>query len=281
MGRLIWSIATVVSGSPLRLPSFAGVCPALRAESIRDAVATFVADPFLVFRDGCWHMFFELMNAGSGRGEIGCASSLDGLSWSYGQVVIREKFHLSFPSLLEADGELFMVPESRADRTIRLYRCLHFPADWKCEAILMRGDFADPSIFRHEGYFWLLAQRGLDESCLYFSESLRGSWKPHPFSPLWAGNQSYSRPAGRIFRHADALYRPVQDGVHGYGRCVRLMTIDELSPAFYVEREAEASPLLLPTRTGWNADAAHHLDAHPLPDGSWLAAVDGARVTSR
>lgn len=280
MGNLKWSIGILVSSTPLQWPSFHGSAPVLTAEDVRDVSAAFIADPFLLFRDGCWHMFFEVMNAQTGKGEIGYASSADSISWSYGQIVLRDDFHFSFPSLFEANNEVFMVPESRADNSIRLYRCMRFPDDWKCERILMRGDFADPSLFHYDGHVWLLAHRGLDESCLFYSRDLDSTWVRHPESPLWAGNQSYSRPAGRIFQHGGVMFRPVQDGVQGYGRCVRLMEIHKLSRGNYRERETEQSPILVPARKGWNADAVHHLDAHQLADGSWLAAIDGAAITS-
>jgi len=33
--------------------------------------------------------------------------------------------------------------------------------------------------------------------------------------------------------------------------------------------------VLSPGESPWNGRSMHHLDAHPLADGSWVACVDG------
>ena len=35
------------------------------------------------------------------------------------------------------------------------------------------------------------------------------------------------------------------------------------------------SPILTPSGAGWNGLCMHHIDAHRLDDGSWIACVDG------
>ena len=56
-----------------------------------------VADPFMVFENGTWYMFFEAMNDFESRGVIGLATSEDGLSWQYQKIILNESFHLSYP----------------------------------------------------------------------------------------------------------------------------------------------------------------------------------------
>jgi hypothetical protein len=43
----------------------------------------------------------------------------------------------------------------------------------------------------------------------------------------------------------------------------------------YAEHVLPIAPLLGPSGRGWNAGGMHHLDALPLGNGDWLAAVDG------
>ena len=61
--------------------------PVLTAEDVTDVSATFVADPFLLYDNDTWYMFFEVM---SNHGDIGLATSLDGFNWIYKQIVIIE-----------------------------------------------------------------------------------------------------------------------------------------------------------------------------------------------
>ena len=60
-----------------------------------------------------------------------------------------------------------------------------------------------------------------------------------------------------------------------YGSQVRAFEVSELTTTSYVEREHAQSPVLTASGNGWNRLGMHHVDPHLLPDGSWIAAVDG------
>src|SRR5947209_16965634 len=84
----VWSIGIYAGKSPLHLAPAAGAAnPVLSAASITDVPARFVADPFMLRMDGLWHLFFEVMNNASDRGEIGLATSADGLTWQYQKII--------------------------------------------------------------------------------------------------------------------------------------------------------------------------------------------------
>src|SRR5687767_8104954 len=94
----IWSIGIYSGESPFHLrPADGSHNPVLTRQNVSDVPACFVADPFMLQVRGTWHMFFEVMNSRSGRGEIGWATSEDALKWKYRQIVLREPFHLSYP----------------------------------------------------------------------------------------------------------------------------------------------------------------------------------------
>ncbi len=85
----------------------------LTFRDVTDAPAWFVADPFMIRRNDQWAMYFEVFRADTRRGEIGLATSRDGRTWAYREIVLREPFHLSFPRLsLERSG----VHDSRDPR---------------------------------------------------------------------------------------------------------------------------------------------------------------------
>src|SRR5437879_4187404 len=124
----LWSIG-IFSGARLvdlgPIPG-AGV-PALSAREITDVPAQFIADPFMINVNDTWYMFFEVMNAHTGKGEIGLATSMDGIKWRYQQIVLSEPFHLSYPYVFCVDDQYFMVPESYQSNSVTLYRALSFP----------------------------------------------------------------------------------------------------------------------------------------------------------
>ena len=277
--RYKWSIAIYRGASPLGLSAVdPRGRPTLTARDVTDVPANAVADPFLLRRDGQLYLFFEVMNGDSDRGEIAYATSADGLTWQYGAVVLREPFHLSYPQVFEWQGSVYMIPETRQANSIRLYRADNFPAGWQFVATLQQGPFADSTLHFDGQLWWLFAQRGLDELCLLVSDSPLGPWRKHPSSPLWPGNRSRTRPGGRILCHDGQWIRFAQDGWPSYGSFLRAFAIDRLDEQGYEEHELPESPILSATRSGWNALAMHHIDALPMADGDWLAAVDGATL---
>ena len=258
-------------------------CPVLTAEDVTDVAASYVADPFL-FRDrDCWWMFFEIWNWRKRQGEIGVASAIDPRGpWRYGRVVLAEDFHLSYPCVFESGGERYMVPESHDAGGVRLYRAKKFPYEWEHAATLLRGPYlADASPFEHGGRWWMFVDSSADKAHhtlrLFFSERLTGPWIEHPRSPVVEGDNRIARPAGRPKFAGGKLVRFAQVCMPEYGTAVRAFEITAMTTTAYAERALGDEPILGPSGAGWNASGMHHMDAHPLPDGKWIAAVDGWR----
>ncbi|MDR7465440.1 MAG: hypothetical protein QN152_12740 [Armatimonadota bacterium] len=245
-----------------------------------DVPAAFVADPFMLRENGVWHMFFEVMNERRGKGEIGMATSEDGVRWQYHQIVLRESFHLSYPYVFTWGAEYFMVPETEEKRAVHLYRARSFPAGWARVATLLTGhSFKDPSLLHYEGRWWMFVEADDHYRCgdlrLCHAADLFGPWVEHPMSPIVTGNPLTARPAGRIVVHDGRIIRYAQQCQPVYGLRVRAFEITELTPERYDEREVSGSPVLSGADAPWNACGMHHVDAHELEDGRWLACVDG------
>src|SRR5689334_7953551 len=273
-----WSIAMYAGESPLRLrPATGASNPVISADDVTDVLARFVADPFMVKVDGLWHMFFEVLNNEPNRGEIGRATSTDGLTWRYERIVLREPFHLSYPYVFQWKNEFYMIPETLGAEAVRLYRATSFPDQWTMVKDLVPGKHADPSIFFRDNRWWLYTcptPHQHDTLSLYSADDLFSSWTEHPLSPLISGNKSVARPGGRVLQYDGRLIRFTQDCVPTYGRQVRAFEVTELTATTYQENLATGSPVLSPAPSGWNASRMHHVDL-PRVNGSWLACVDG------
>lgn len=277
-----WSIGIYVGESPFALRSPEQVSnPVLTHENISDVTADSVADPFMLKRDGEWYMFFEVMNRETRKGEIGLATSTNGLRWTYRQRVLAEPFHLSYPYVFQWLNDYYMLPESYQATSIRLYKAVDFPTQWSFVGSLLRGEeFVDPSIFRIDSMWWLLAGLGTrphraDVLRLFHATELLGPWVEHPVSPIIAGNPHIARPAGRVLVFDGRVYRFTQDCCPDYGTQVRAFEITELTTGSYCEQEVPDNPVLAGSGAGWNAFGMHHIDAHPRENGSWIACVDG------
>lgn len=274
-----WAIGIYVGDSPLNLAPRDGCDrPVLTRRDVTDAAAAFIADPFMVRRGGSWFMFFEVLNAQSGRGEIGLATSPDAFVWGYAGLVLREPFHLSYPYVFEREGELFMIPETLGAGAITLYVADSFPHRWRRVAVLLEGRWADPSVFFHQGRWWMFAcptPESHDALRLFYADELQGTWREHPASPIITGDKRRARPAGRVVVCEGRVIRYAQDCFPRYGSQVRAYEITELTTTRYIERESARSPVLKASAHGWNGRGMHHLDPHPLDDGAWVACVDG------
>ncbi|HEX6047213.1 MAG TPA: hypothetical protein VFZ22_22175 [Pyrinomonadaceae bacterium] len=277
----MWSIGIYTGDSPFQLaPTTPN--PVLTHTDVTDIPAAFVADPFMIRRDGRWHMFFEVMNRETRRGEIALAVSDDGFSWTYERIVIRESFHLSYPYVFEWQGECYMVPETLGAGAVCLYKADDFPTRWSRQQKLIDRSHADPSILRFDDLWWLFVCATPfqhDVLRLYFALDLDGPWKEHPRSPIIRGDKYRARPAGRILCLDQRVIRFAQECVPRYGTRVRAFEISELTRERYAEVERK-HPVLSPGGQEWNGSGMHHVDAHQLPDGKWIACVDGANRQS-
>ena len=135
------------------------------------------------------------------QGDIGLATSNDGLSWTYKQVVLDEPFHLSYPYVFKWKNDYYMLPESRQAKSVRLYKAVDFPTKWSFVGTLLNGSYGDPSIFRYAGRWWIFSEtspKRYDILRLYYADDLMGPWTEHPESPIIMGDANIARPGGRV-----------------------------------------------------------------------------------
>jgi len=276
----MWEIGILRGASPLEWsPAAEGCNPILTARDVTDVETQFVADPFMIRTGNFWHLFFEVLPKRSKVGLIAVAVSEDSVDWKYRGVVLREPFHLSYPHVFSWEGDHYMIPETLEAGAIWLYRSTDFPFGWKRERALLRGRFADPTIFRHDNSWWLFACDTPHDHCslrLFRSPELMGPWEEHPASPIVENDCSCARPAGRMLARDGRLVRFAQDCRAQYGDRVWAFEITQLGPDKYVERRVSPNPVISAgVWGGWETKRMHHIDAHPGNSDGWMACVDG------
>ncbi len=202
----------------------------------------FYADPFPVVRDGRTFLFVEDYDHRLGRGVISVAEFDAAGPKSAPQPVFSHDCHLSYPFVFEHEGEMWMVPETSAARSIDLYRAEKFPGGWRHEANLVAGiEASDATLFMHQGQWWMMAtvrENGgsfSDALHLWSAPKLIGPWTPHRRNPVLVDIAS-ARPAGRVVRRGEKLIRPVQDCRGGYGAALGLATITRLDAEAFEQR---------------------------------------------
>ncbi|MFN7893067.1 MAG: hypothetical protein ACK5OC_22420 [Pirellula sp.] len=232
------------------------------------------ADPFGIYRDGTWYVFFEMFLCDDPHAVIGVASSRDLIGWSVLGVALRQPHHLSFPYVFEHDGDIFMMPESKKVRRVDLYRAYDFPFDWRLEKTVLRGRYMDASIVANRGRYWLFSGWHSYWLRLFYSHSPLGPWKRHwqPFARMY--NKKDVRPGGRIVSIDGQLVRLAQDNQRYYGHQLRAMQIKTLNRLSFSETPYQPLPVLCPDNVHWRNVGMHHLDLHAMDEG-YIGFVDG------
>ncbi len=234
----------------------------------------FYADPVAIARDGAVTLFVEEFDYRRGKGVISAVRFDAGGPQGRPEPVLELETHLSYPFVFEADGQVWMIPESHASGTIDLYRATAFPGGWVHEAVLVDGVVAsDATLLRHGGRWWLFATVRAgggsysDTLHLWHAPDFRGPWTPHRCNPVLIDVGS-ARAAGPIVARGGALIRPVQDCRGGYGAALGLARILRLDEDGYAQRvETRLGP-----GAAWPGSRLHMLSA-----AGGFEFIDGSR----
>ena len=213
-----------------------------RGTTISNPVGRYLADPFVIERDGLSFCFVEDFDCNSKRGHIS-AYELGNRDATFLAAVIKEPFHMSFPYLFEYEGDLFMCPETSEKNEIRIYRCTDFPLKWQLEKTIMSNvRAADTMLFERDGFWWMLTNidpSGIGDYCselfVFRSRSpLSTDWEPHDGNPVIV-DSARARNAGLI-RDGEKIYRVSQkQGFDQYGKGSQVNEILTLTTNAYEE----------------------------------------------
>ena len=88
------------------------------------------ADPILQEYCGKTALFMEQFDLKTNCGMIACSILQDNV-FHKPIPVIKEPFHMSFPLTFIWNGELYMIPETSADNSVRLYKVVKYPFKWE------------------------------------------------------------------------------------------------------------------------------------------------------
>ena len=204
------------------------------------------ADPFPLEKGGRYFVFFEEYPFATGKGHISMIElGRDGRHSAPVRVIERDH-HLSYPFLLEQDGQLLMIPESAQKGAIEAYRCVDFPHRWKLERVLIDGvRCVDPTFHRAADRWYLFANAAApgsrmfdDELHIFHADNLLGDWQPHARNPV-KSDARCSRPAGGLYWQHGMLHRPAQICAPLYGSGLSINRVLRLTPTEYAERQVQ------------------------------------------
>lgn len=212
-----------------------------KANYIKNPKNKFLADPFVTVKDGKYFCFLEEYDSNNRKGSI-VVYDLTTKKPSRLGVVLKEKFHLSYPYVFMEGNQLFMVPETNEVREVRIYKCKDFPLKWELYTTALHNISAvDTSIFYYEGKWWMFTNVDSanisdfsSELHIYYSKDLKGPWISHPKNPV-IFNSKFSRNGGLIIDGLSIHRVFQQQGFDTYGKTFGLATVKKLSVFDYKE----------------------------------------------
>jgi hypothetical protein len=214
----------------------------------------FWADPHVIQACDRYYIFIEEFLQTRKKGHISVIELDEQGNWKAPVQVLEKERHLSYPFIFQSNDKFYMVPESRADKTIDLYECTEFPTKWIFKQHLMENVSAvDSTLIHYAGKWWLFTAIAENEAAapnvelfLFFREDIfSGEWKAHPQNPI-VSDVKNARPAGSLFVKDERLFRPSQDCSKGYGHGIDLNEIVALTETEYRESKVQS------IRPGWD-----------------------------
>lgn len=198
------------------------------------------ADPFLFEKDGKTYLFVEMFDNTTEIGVIGCSEYIDG-KFTEPEVVLQERFHLSFPYVFEKDGKILMMPETHEDNCIQLYEAVDFPKKWKKLCVVVKDIDAVDTVIENDCFIASVICPEKDMSidlCVYDK-----CGNEMPYSPVYK-HRLDKRGAGMCFTHKNTRLRPAQSCENGvYGGKIIFYKINQCdSDGYFEEKFSEITP---------------------------------------
>jgi hypothetical protein len=197
------------------------------------------ADPFCVMnQDGSITILAEMLSHWKGRGEIWAATipkGADPLTARFKPQFVAPA-HLSYPFVVQEDGQSYLVMESFEAGGLFLWR--KTDTGWHLEKTILNRPAVDATLYRDDQFWWLFCtfqdDQPNDRLHLFHSPTLHGEWTPHPMNPVKI-DRSSARPAGALFVVDGDLIRPAQDCSQTYGGSLMLNRVVSLTPDNFEE----------------------------------------------
>jgi hypothetical protein len=211
------------------------------------------ADPFVIEVGGTHYLFCEQQDYAASKAVISVTTVPRDGQPATPRPVLEAPHHLSYPFVFEHGGQIWMVPESCASRTVDLYRADPFPDHWVHEATLLSDiNASDATLIMHNGEWWMFASiverqsSSWDSLSIFHSVDLFGPWVAHPRNPVLIDARS-ARSAGHVYTSGGQLWRPAQDCSEDYGRALALCSIDWLDHENFAQTTRARLSLSRPT----------------------------------
>ena len=210
----------------------------------------FQADPFIVFKDDKYYVFYEELKFEDYHGYLKAAElDVDNGKLINDTVILHLDYHLSFPNVFEENGTFYMIPESADCHRVDLFECTDFPYVWEKKQTLIENIQAvDTTPLKTENGWYLFTTEIVDgascddELSIYQSSDLF----KQPFTKLYENpvisDVTNARMAGHFIQHNNELIRVSQNCGKRYGYQANLNRVLQIEGEYKEERIDTITP---------------------------------------
>ena len=198
----------------------------------------YFADPFVIKTKKDTYIFFEWYSYPKGKADLSVA--LKSESFEKYHKLTNFKEHRSYPYMFEYEDNIYCLPEANATKQVVLYRFDEEKLTFEKDTVLLEGfPIVDATLYYYDNrwFMFLVNQKNSHTHLeIYYSECLRGPYKPHGNNPVMI-DCSKARPAGKIFNCKGKMIRPSQNCTEHYGQSITLEEIELLTENQFVTKE--------------------------------------------
>ena len=209
----------------------------------------FWADPFVIYKNQQYHIFFEEFLDFKNKGHLSVMIVDNNGSYSKPVKILERDYHLSFPSIFEFENTLYLIHGTihNSNSYVELFKCEDFPFKWIHDRKLVTNiPLVDTTMFFYNKMWWIFACKAendgtsqSNELMLFYSDNpLSKDWNPHHLNPV-VSDITNARPAGKIFEMNEKIIRPAQNCFQVYGNGFSFNEIIKLNENQYEEKQLE------------------------------------------
>ena len=198
-----------------------------------------LADPFIIKKDGRTYIFAEVWNYFRQWGSIAYAEYSNGKIGKW-KSVISEFYHLSYPHLWEENGQIYMCAETNESQSLYLYKAVDFPNKWAKFKIIKDNIICADSTFLKDKnsknkycFTFVIGNEGkghlsritCDDKYNFINETLDIT-----------DDMRYARPGGAFINYENKIVRVAQNCSESYGQSIFFMEVNKNAFGVYKEK---------------------------------------------
>jgi len=205
--------------------------------------SVFQADPFIVYKNDKYYVFYEELKFEDYHGYLR-AAELDVKNGKLinDKIILKLDYHLSFPNVFEENDTFYMIPESADSRSVDLFECTEFPYVWqKKQTLIDNIQAVDTTPLKTKEGWYLFTSEIVDgascddELSIYKSNDLFNQ----PFTKLYQdpiiSDVTNARMAGHFIKRNGEILRVAQNCGKRYGYLANLNKVLQIEDGYREE----------------------------------------------